>query len=378
MQYYIGVDTGGTFTDCVVMDAEGSLTVGKAPSTPKNFAEGIVDSVASAAGALEMSTQQLLQNTALFTHASTTATNALITGRGARTGLITTNGFEETVLVMRVMGKYAGLGEEVLKHHVRAEKPTPLVPRSLIRGINERVDYKGGAVTPIDRGEVEVAARELLDEGVEAIAVCFLWSQVAPEHERLVKDVVEEFGPGTYVTLSSDLAPVLGEYERTATTVVNSFLGPLAADYLQHLEKELRAEGLNNPPLIAQAHGGSLDIKNAADRPVSMVHSGPVCGIMGSQYLAELLKNKNVIATDMGGTSFDVGLIYDGRSEPATETVVNQYHLLVRWLAWSRSDPELAVSPGLILNPDAFESGPIPPAPFPAPPAMGRAASSRP
>ena len=180
MPYLIGVDTGGTFTDCVVMDEAGKIHVGKAPSTPQDFSEGILQSVRVTAETLGMTLESLLRQTSLFCHGSTAATNALLTRSGAKTGLITTIGFEDTIFIMRVIGKNAGLGEEKIKRQVKSEKPVPVIPKTLIRGVHERVDYKGEIVTPLDREGARGAVKLLADSGVDAIAVALLWAQANP------------------------------------------------------------------------------------------------------------------------------------------------------------------------------------------------------
>jgi N-methylhydantoinase A len=333
MSYFIGIDTGGTFTDCVVMDREGRLTVGKAASTPGDFSAGIVESVKVTANSMGMTLEELLGQTTLFSHATTTATNALITRSGAKTGLITTAGFEDTILIMRIKGRYAGLGEEAIKHLVKREKPVPLIPKVLIRGVQERVDYKGEIVTPLNRDSVIEAVRFLADRGVEAIAIALLWAQANPSHEQEIKRIVNEMYPDFYVSTSSDLVPLLGEYERTSTTAINAYLGPLVSKYLWRLGDRLGRAGYRGSPLVAQSHGGCLGLEETAQRPVGMINSGPVAGIIGAKYLADLLGYENVITADMGGTSFDVGLIYRGTPQKALETVVTQYHVLVPTIA---------------------------------------------
>jgi N-methylhydantoinase A len=164
---------------------------------------------------------------------------------------------------------------------------------------------------------------------VEAIAVSLLWAQVNPSHEQEIKKIVNEMYPEIYVTISSELVPVLGEYERTSTTAINAYLGPLCSRYLSKLSSQLEQKGFQYSPLVAQAHGGCLNIEAASRQPASMISGGPVAGIIASKYLADLLGYDNVITTDMGGTTFDVGLIYEGVVEPAVESVVGQYHLLI-------------------------------------------------
>jgi N-methylhydantoinase A len=329
MPYMIAVDVGGTFTDCVVVHEDGKISFGKSPSTPPNFSLGILDAARVTAASMGIDLQSLLKNTRLFFHGSTVATNTMVTRSGAKVGLITTKGFEDTILMMRIKGRFAGRGEEYIKHMVKSDKPQPIVPRPLIKGVIERVDYKGSIIIPLNIETVRQAIKELKDECVDAIAVCLLWSFANPSHEAKIKKLINEMSPETYVSISSELVPKLGEYERMATTVVNSYVGPECNRYLASLEDELKANGLGHSPLIMQAHGGCLPVGSAVERPVGMIGSGPVGGLIGAKYIAELLGYRNVITTDVGGTTFDVGLIYQGEPELAREASISQYSLLI-------------------------------------------------
>jgi N-methylhydantoinase A len=334
LSYHIGLDTGGTFTDCVIIDEIGNVALGKAPSTPDDFSRGIMDAIQRTGSELGLGMSELLQETTVIAHAATTATNALLTGKGRATAaLITTAGFEDTLPIMRASGRNAGLGEAAIKRQVKANKPRPLVPRSLIRGLNERIDYTGRILVPLDRAEVEAIVEELLQLGVESMAVSLIWAHRNPEHESAVLDVIRSTAPDLPVSLGGTLAPVMGEYERTATAAANAVLAPMVSQYLSRFSTRLEEAGYRGATLVAQAHGGMLGLSKAAERPVSMIHSGPVCGIMASQYLAGQLGYRNAIATDMGGTSFDVGVIYRGTPEPARETIIDQYSLRIPMLA---------------------------------------------
>src|ERR1700722_16852222 len=174
--FVVGIDTGGTFTDIVVLHPDGRITINKSPTTPKNFSQGVLDAVAIAANSLGLSKKDFLERTSMFKHGTTVATNALITRRGAKVGLITTRGFEDTIYVMRAVGRVDGLNEMEIKHVTKVTKPTPLVPRQSIKGVYERIDYRGEVVVPLDRAGVLEAVHELVDvRGVEAIAVCLLF-----------------------------------------------------------------------------------------------------------------------------------------------------------------------------------------------------------
>lgn len=328
MAYFIGVDSGGTFTDCVIMDETGEIIMGKAPSTPEDFSIGVLEALRETARSLEKDARHILRETLLFAHGTTIATNTIINRTGSRTGLITTRGFEDTILIMRVIGRIAGLGEMEVKHIAKSNKPDPIVPRSLIKGVKERVDYKGRILIPLDKEDCHKAVEELIQEGVDAIAVSLLWSFVNPSHEKEIKAMIQEINPKIFVTLSSELIPIIGEYERTSTTALNAYLGPGVSRYLTSLAEKLKEEGFSYSPIIMQSYGGCLPCEKASIYSIGLVSSGPAGGVMGSKYLANLLGYENVITTDVGGTSFDVGLIYSGVVEEAKNPSINQYNIL--------------------------------------------------
>ncbi len=327
MGYRIGVDIGGTFTDCVVADEQGGRTVSKAPTTPGSLQDGVLEAVAVNAEQLGLTRPELLAATELFVHGTTQATNAMLTRTGARTGLITTKGHEDAIIIGKVYAKVAGLPERDLVHSSRLRKPDPIVPRSLIRGVTERIDRDGDVIVALQEHEVLAAIDSLLAEGVEAIAVSLLWSFVNDSHERRIKELLSERAGGIFTAYSHEVAPVLGEYERTATTAITAYVGPKVVGYLQRLESVLREEGLVPPLLVMQASGGLTSVLDAAQRPIVTLDSGPTGGILGCQHLGRLYGEPNVICTDVGGTSFDVGLILRGEVPLEVEPVVAQYSL---------------------------------------------------
>jgi N-methylhydantoinase A len=335
MGYMVGVDTGGTFTDCVVIDSKGNVAMGKAPSTPSDFSDGVIDAVADAASSLGVSPADLLRQTNLFGHATTVTTNALLTRSGAKTGLITTKGFEDTLIIGRVHQKVAGLTEAEAIHAVRLEKAVPIVPRTLIKGVSERVDYKGDEIVPLNIEEAMQAVEMLINEGVEAIAICFLWSFMDPVHEKKVKEAIREKYPDILVMTSYELVPRMGEYERTATIAINCILGSVASTYIQNLSRKLSTLGLEVPILVLQCTGGVLPAREIAERAIYTLSSGPVGGIAASAFWGNKLGFKNIICADVGGTSFDVGLIINGEPQRRTQTIVNKYHILVPSIAVS-------------------------------------------
>ena len=326
--YVIATDVGGTCTDTVVFAPGEPVHIGKALSTPPDFANGVIDSIRSAADAMGLPLGDLLGRTSLFTHGSTVVDNALLTRGGARTGLIATEGFEDTLLVTRgAYGRWAGLAEEGLKHPVKTDRAPPLVPAERIRGVPERVDYKGAVIRELDEESAEAAIRHLVEvAGVEAIAICLLWSPYNPVHERRIREIAAKAAPGAYVTISSDIAPVPGEYERTSTTVINAYAGRLAHDYVTDLQGLLAEEGYGGPLLVMQGYGGLLPAEEASSRAVGMIECGPAAGVIGARYLGGTMGDPDVIAADMGGTTFKVGVIQGGALEFAREPLVDRYH----------------------------------------------------
>lgn len=326
--YIVATDVGGTCTDAIVFAPGEPLYLGKALSTPPNFAEGVMNSIRSAADTMGLSFAELFARTSLFVHGSTVVDNTLLTRDGARTGLLTTEGFEDTLLITRgAYGRWGGLSEDGIKHPVATDRAAPLVPGDRIQGLPERVDYKGTVLRALDVEATEKAVRHLVeDKGVKALAVCFLWSFYNPSHEQAVRDVIERVAPGTYVSLSSDIAPVPGEYERTSTTVINAYAGNIAADYLNNLQELITAEGYSGPLLVMQGYGGLLPAKEAASRAVGLIECGPAAGVIGSRYLGQMMDDADVIAADMGGTTFKVGVIQGGEFDYAREPMVDRFH----------------------------------------------------
>jgi N-methylhydantoinase A len=325
----IGVDTGGTFTDAIVLDPKGEAYIGKALSTPPDFADGVINSLKEAARNAGKSLDEILQDCVLFNHGSTAATNAMVTWRGAKTGLITTCGHKDVMAIQRAYGRVVGLSDEEVKHILATDKPRAIVPRALIEEVTERVDYEGEVLVSLNEEEVRTVIGRLKNQGVQAVAVCLLWSFMNPAHERRIKALLHEIAPEIRVTLSSELVPVLGEFERMSSTLVNAFLSVTVDRYYTTLARLLREEGLVARPLIVQSSGGLLPIEEASERAIQSISSGPVAGLIGAQSLGSLMGFDNMICTDVGGTTFDVGLILDGKAQMAMEPSVGQYPLAV-------------------------------------------------
>jgi N-methylhydantoinase A len=328
MNYVVGVDIGGTFTDCVVVDDEGKVTIGKALSTPADFSQGALDSAGDAARNLELKdADELLSATRLFFHACTIGDNTLITRAGAKTGLILTKGFGDTLHMMR--GKIAdGLTENEIAHRSALDKPEPFVPRKLVEEVPERIDYKGQELIRLDVQAAEQAIDRLVSKGVQSIAVCFLWSILNNSHEMQLAEILKKKYPKLFFTLSSDVAPYLGEYERSATTVFNAYIGPKISSYLQSLQRILHSKGLKREPLIMQAYGGVLGIEATCKNAVGIIESGPAAGVVGTRFLGEHIGEKSILATDMGGTTFKVSVVRDGVIERDYKPVILRYSIL--------------------------------------------------
>jgi N-methylhydantoinase A len=328
MPYIIAVDTGGTFSDCVIVGEDGTLLWGKAPSTPEDFSLGVMKSVESACENAGLSWEEVLKNTSTFLHGTTVSTNAFLTRRGAKVGLLTTRGHEDAIIIGRVHQKVAGLVEEELINVARLRKAVPIVPRPLIKGITERLDWQGRVVVALNEEEVRQATRELVEQSVESIAICFLWSFANPSHERRARDLVQQLYPDLFVTISSELAPVIKEYERVATTALNAYLSPVTSRYLSRLSRRLEEQGYQRGLGIMSCSGGIISAEEAGLKSVFTLSSGPVGGAIGTAVLGAKLGMPNIITSDVGGTSFDVGLIVNNQPQFATAPVVGQYHVL--------------------------------------------------
>ena len=328
MSFRIGVDTGGTFTDCVVVDDDGNVTAAKAASTPQDFSIGVMESVAKAAKALGITAEQLLAETVRFGHGTTVATNALITHTGARTGVLTTRGHEDALFMGRIKQKIAGLDEDQIHDFLLHDKAIPgIVPRKLVKGLNERVDHKGAVIVALNDEEVRRLAGELVDAGCEAIAISLIWSFMNPAHERRARDIVREAHPKVAVSISSEISPVLGEYERTASTMVNAYLTKKVDGYIGALAERLREAGFKHELQVMLSNGGVAPSEDARRRAAYLLASGPAAGVIGARNLGQILGYPHVLTTDVGGTSFDVGLVVDGQPEYAREPLFDKYHV---------------------------------------------------
>ena len=324
----IGIDIGGTFTDVVVMGDDGSVSTTKSPSTPGRLQEGLLAALTAAAEKEKTDLAALLGRIDRIAHGTTVATNAFIERRGAKVALLTTRGFEDTMIMQRMMGMTAGLSPSELTDYSNRRVPDPIVPRSLIFGIRERIDYRGDVIAPLMEQDVHDAIGRIKEAGIEAIAVSYLWSFKNSVHEKRTMEILTGELPDVYLSVSHELAPRLGEYERTATTVINACLGPLVRKYTDQLNRRLR----NNRLFLLDSSGGVMTPDEAGRAPVRLLLSGPSGGVTAAKYMGRLCGHENIISFDMGGTSTDVAVIAAGQAGQRRETVADKYHLLLPML----------------------------------------------
>jgi N-methylhydantoinase A len=315
--YRIGVDVGGTFTDLVAVDEAGRVVLAKSASTPMDPSIGVMDGLTLLAQALGTDLPSLLKETERVVHGTTVATNALLERKGAKAGLLTTEGHRD-VIEMR-----EGLKDD--RYNLRVPPPAPLIPRARRLGVRERLRADGRVETRLDTRSLERAIAELARAGVEAVAVCYLHAYRDPRHELATRKVLARALPHAYVSLSSEVLPQIKEYERVCTTVVNAYVGTALSRYLSRLGTRLAQAGYAGTVLIIQSHGGVAPIADAVRLAAGAVLSGPAGGVAGSRYCARLLGEGNLIPFDMGGTSTDISLIERGVAHlSADRTVAGQ------------------------------------------------------
>ena len=221
--------------------------------------------------------------------------------------MITTKGFEDTIYIQRAVGRVDGLSPEEVRHQAAVKKPEPFIPKWWIKGVSERIASFGNIVIQLNKEEVRKAVYELLDEGIEAIAICFLWSHLNPKHEIETAKIVSEIAPDLYVDMSHKVAPLIREYGRFNSAVIDSYIGPIMVEWYRKLAEKLKENGFTKELLTAQVWGGVMPYK--AMMPIGTINSGPVGGVAGSRRMGELLGLPNIVTTDVGGTSFDVNVI---------------------------------------------------------------------
>ena len=306
--YRIGIDVGGTFTDVTLLDAEtGKYYNYKLSSTPQD------QSVAIANGAREAMKLHAVDSSEInyFGHGTTVATNMIIERKGAKTALLTTKGFGDILEIARQVRPSL--------YDINADKPEPLIRRSLRKEITERICADGSVYHDIDRKEIIKTLEDLKSEGVQSLAVCFLFSYLNDRHERIVEECIKEVWPEVYYSVSSSILPEFREFERLSTTVINSYLGPKMKQYIDNLRTRVQKEGISVEPYITQSNGGVMSISSTIQTPVQTALSGPSAGVVGAIYTCSAAGFRNLITYDMGGTSTDVSLVLDGTPEYTTK-----------------------------------------------------------
>lgn len=303
-KWRIGVDVGGTFTDLVAVDAAGRIRVHKVPTTPSDPAEGVIAAVGAAASSAGLSTRELLQRVGLFAHGSTIATNTVLEGKGARVGLLATEGFRDALEIRR------GYRENPWDH--RTPYAPVLVPRYLRRPVRGRLARDGRETQPLNAQDVSDALAAMAADGVQSVAVCLFNSYIDDRHEAAAARQLASEAPGLWITRSAKVAAVIGEYERSSTAVLNAYIAPRTVVYLRRLESSLRELGLASPLLLIQNNGGAVSVEEVAERPVALLLSGPAAGIGALRHYAEAVGSHDLVSMEIGGTSCDVILMTGG------------------------------------------------------------------
>ena len=336
VRYIVGVDIGGTFTDCVALKTSDDGTppvvkIGKASSTPPDFQTGFIASLHTAAEMHGVSLEEMLANAQVY-HGCTVGTNALVEHKTARVGLLASRGHTDTIFIMKAGNRLKFMPANYIAHVAKQTKPEPLVPKSLCEGIDERVAFDGKVFAALNEETARESIRRLVDQGVQAIAISLLWSSANDTHEKRLRELVHEIAPDLFVSISSEVSPRVGEYERTIATIVNSLIGPPMRLYLEALEVDLKAHGYTQSLQIMSCTGGLIDADHAREVPVLTVGSGPVAGLIGAASLAtaaEVGGGRNVITADVGGTTLDIGTIFDGTPVRRPTASYGQYEYFV-------------------------------------------------
>jgi N-methylhydantoinase A len=327
MSYSVGVDIGGTFTDCAVIGPDGSIRTGKVPTRPTDRARSFFEAIEEAASRFGLSLDELLARADRVVHGTTAGTNALITREGAKVGVVTTAGHGDAIAVMKGAGRLAGLDGDALLDMPHTDKPRQLVGRPMVAEVTERVDFEGDVIVGLDEDSAAQALARLAEGGAEALTVSLLWSPRNGAHEQRVAQLARERHPELFVTAASEISTHVGEYERTMTGVINSFIGPLMSDYVEAIEAGARERGYRGRIMYAQCAGGTITAQEAQQAPVRTVHSGPVMGTLGSAFLGARMGERDIIVTDMGGTSFDVSVIRGGAPDLREHSVLERFEI---------------------------------------------------
>ncbi|HZZ51627.1 MAG TPA: hydantoinase/oxoprolinase family protein [Pseudonocardia sp.] len=329
MAYVIGVDVGGTFTDAVLDDDAGTVYAAKSPSTPPDYSHGVLDVLELLAEQLGKSLPQMLAETHHIAHGTTSSLNALVMRNVPPVGFLTTKGHRDSIFIMNVEGRYLGRSSHELQNVLGQDKQHGLIPKRHALEVTERIDRDGAVVVALDEDEARAAIRFLIADGVAAIAISLLWSFRNPVHERRLRELIAEEDPNLFVALSSEVSPRIREFARNSTTIMSTQIGPGLRDYLGALEAMLRTKGLTGPLLVMQSNGGAVAASEAPATAISTVGSVLTGGVVGSVALGRQLGHRNIISTDVGGTTFLAGLIVDGEPVRDVTTVINHHPINV-------------------------------------------------
>jgi len=329
--YIVGVDIGGTFTDCIVLksgvDGSAIIKIGKASSTPPDFQTGFINSLRAASAMHGVELEDMLADAHVY-HACTVGTNALVERKTARVGLLATRGHGDSIFIMKAGGRLKWMPSDYIAHVAKQTKPEPLVSKALCEEIDERIAFDGNILVELNEERARAAIERLLSQGVEAIAISLLWSTANDSHERRLRELVREVAPDLFVSISSEVSPRVGEYERTIATIVNSMIGPPMRFYLEALEVDLRRHGYTQRLQLMSCAGGLIDADFARALPVLTIGSGPVAGLIGAANLATAAAvggSRNVITADIGGTTLDIGTIFNGIPVRRSTASYDQY-----------------------------------------------------
>ena len=322
--YSLGIDVGGTFTDLVCADSNGKTITEKLLTTPQNQAMGVLEGIRRLSSAFEKNEVEFLKEVSVIIHGTTVATNTMLEYKGAKTGLITSSGFRDTIEIRR------NYKEAAFDIHLKA--PHQIVPRRRRFGVTERIDYSGNIVKPLNEGEVREVVSKLAEDGVDSIAVCFLFSFLNPTHELRTRELIRDQLPDVQIALSSEVLPQVREFERLSTTLVDAYVTPGLSRYLSSLDNQLRERGFLGEVFIMQGNGGVVSLDIAKTQGIHALLSGPASGVVAGAQLGGVSGFDNVITIDMGGTSFDVCLVQNGMPKTGTDQWMSRYRVAVPFI----------------------------------------------
>lgn len=300
-KYRAGIDIGGTFTDVVLLGDDGRVIVRKLASTPDDYSRSVLEGLAQAMRDLNVEPSEISE----LSHGFTVATNAILEGKGERTALVTTEGFRDVLEIARLRVPRL--------YDLDYEKPPPLVERRLRFEVNERMNFRGEVISPLDPSDVERVATAVSETGVRSVAISLLHAYANPAHETRIAEVIRSRMPNVDLSVSSELLPEMREYERTSTTVINAYVKPVVSSYLTRLKRGIQDMGIQIPMTVMQSNGGLTPVRAAIDRPITCIESGPAAGVVGGLHLGKRLGEENLMTFDMGGTTAKASIIEAGR-----------------------------------------------------------------